>query len=76
MVENKVNTSYTGHSKTKVDSILRRSIDAPTDPEGKDVDELIIAANVMRQSGYQNDPLAATMKTRSMGLSKINPTKE
>ena len=60
-----------GHSKAKADSILRRSMEHSTNPEGKDDDELIVAANVMRLSGYQNDPLAATMNTRSMGLAKI-----
>ena len=36
----------------------------------------MVNANVMRLSGYQADPIAATMNTRSLGLSKINVTKE
>ena len=47
-----------------------------TNPEGKDEIELKVAANMMRLSGYQNDPLAATMNTRSMGLAKVSVNKE
>ena len=55
----------------------RKSLDPhTTNPEGKGEEELIVASNVMRQANYQADPLAATMNTRSLGLSKINVTKE
>ena len=30
----------------------------------------------MRHTGYQSDPLAATMNTRSMGLGRVNPTRD
>ena len=43
---------------------------------GNSSHELLVAANVMRLSNYQADPLAATMNTRSLGLSKINVTKQ
>lgn len=36
----------------------------------------MVAVNVMRMSNYQSDPLAATMQTRSLGLSKLNVTKD
>ena len=29
----------------------------------------------MRTSGFQSDPLAATVQTRSIGLAKLNVTK-
>ena len=35
-------------------------------------EHLVAAVNMMRLSGYQSDPLAAAMNTRSMGLSKLN----
>ena len=33
-----------------------------------DTTSLVAAVNVMRTSNYQNDPLAAMMQTRSMGM--------
>ena len=41
-----------------------------------DTNSLVAAANVMRLSNYQADPLAATMQTRSLGLSKLSVTKD
>ena len=41
-----------------------------------DTNALVAAANVMRLSNYQSDPLAATMKSRSIGLSGVNVTKQ
>ena len=35
-------------------------------------EHIVAAVNMMRLSGYQSDPLAAAMGTRSMGLSKLN----
>ena len=51
----------------------RADTDAAGNPD--ETDGLLVAAKVMRLSGYQADPLAATMHTRSLGLSKINVTK-
>lgn len=39
-----------------------------------DTNALVAAANVMRLSNYQSDPLAATMKSRSIGLAGVNVT--
>ena len=52
-------------------SSARRSVEPFINPEGKEETELVVAANVMRLGGYQADPLAATMNTRSMGLTRI-----
>jgi len=41
---------------------------------GKETDAENFAANVIRMSNYQADPLAATMHNRTLGLSKINIT--
>ena len=70
---------YTTRSRSKNSEHnynARRSIEPPTCAEGKDEKELQVAQNVMRLAGYQADPLAATMNTRSLGLSKINVSKD
>ena len=73
---------YTSQAKAKKAAksgaqSARKSLEPhTTDPEGKGEEELIVASNVMRQANYQADPLAATMNTRSLGLSKINVTKQ
>lgn len=36
----------------------------------------IAAATMVRLSNYQNDPMAATLGSRSLGLAKLNVTKE
>ena len=66
---------YTARKSKNGPASARKSIEAPQG-ETKEGNELIVSANVMRLSGYQADPIAATMNTRSMGLAKINPTKE
>jgi len=72
------NNKYTARAKSGAKQPVngyysaRRSLDPPTCAQGKDSNELMVAANVMRLSGYQADPLAATMNTRSMGLTHVN----
>ena len=66
---------YTARKSKNGPASARKSTEAPQG-ETKEGNELIVSANVMRLSGYQADPIAATMNTRSMGLAKINPTKE
>lgn len=39
-------------------------------------EHIVAAVNMMRLSNYQNDPLAATMGTRSLGLAKLNVSKK
>ena len=69
--------NYTARAKNGTNYYsARRSLEPMTNPEGKDEIELKVAANMMRLSGYQNDPLAATMNTRSMGLTKVSVNKE
>lgn len=82
LIEMAAKNKYTSQAKAKKAAktganTARRSLEPhTTNPDGKGENELMIAANVMRQACYQADPLAATMNTRSLGLSKVNVTKE
>lgn len=40
------------------------------------IDAESFTANVIKMSNYQADPLAATIQNRTIGLSKLNVTKE
>lgn len=42
----------------------------------KNVDAESFTANVIKMSNYQSDPLAATVQNRTLGLAKINVTKD
>lgn len=44
--------------------------------KAKEMDAESFAANVIRMSNYQSDPLAATMRNRTLGLSKLNVSKD
>jgi len=75
VIERSMRNSYTARRPKNAPNgnlSARGSIEPPTNAEGKDANELLVAANVMRLSGYQADPLAATMNTRSLGLTKLN----
>ena len=52
---------YNGRKKSMVVNSRRNDTAA-------DTTSLVAAVNVMRTSNYQNDPLAAMMQTRSLGL--------
>ena len=52
---------YNGKKKSMVVNSRRNDTAA-------DTTSLVAAVNVMRTSNYQNDPLAAMMQTRSLGL--------